>query len=75
MYNSTKYNNNLINEVWPKIAVYVDWFNDKCVNLWHTGLHDLYDQLAYDGIWLDMNEPQGFISGELNPINITREAT
>jgi len=67
LYKSTKYNNNLINEVWPKIAVFVDWFNDKCINMWSQGLHDLYDQLPYDGIWIDMNEPWGFQTAELNP--------
>lgn len=72
MYKSTKYNNNLISEVWPKVAVFVDWFNQKCVNMWWTGLRDLYEQLPYDGIWIDMNEPWGFQTAELDPNNITR---
>lgn len=67
MYKSTKYNNNLINQVWPKIAVFVDWFNDKCTNMWWQGLTDLYQELPFDGIWIDMNEPWGFETGELNP--------
>jgi alpha-glucosidase (family GH31 glycosyl hydrolase) len=71
IHKSTKYNNNLINEVWPKIAVFVDWFNQKCTNMWFTGLRDLYDKLPYDGIWIDMNEPWGFQTAELNPNNLT----
>ena len=74
MYKSTKYNNNLINEVWPKVAVFVDWFNENCTNMWWTGLRDLYEQLPYDGIWIDMNEPYGFNTAELNPNNITRSS-
>jgi alpha-glucosidase (family GH31 glycosyl hydrolase) len=38
LYKSQKYNNNLINQVWPKIAVFVDWFNDKSTNMWFKGL-------------------------------------
>lgn len=71
IHKSTKYNNNLINEVWPKIAVFVDWFNQKCTNMWFTGLRDLYEKLPYDGIWIDMNEPWGFKTAELNPNNLT----
>jgi|LauGreDrversion4_2_1035121.scaffolds.fasta_scaffold1015993_1 alpha-glucosidase (family GH31 glycosyl hydrolase) len=60
IHKSDKYNNNLINQVWPDISVFIDWFNDKCVNMWHTGLADLYNAFNYDGIWIDMNEPWGF---------------
>ncbi len=41
LYKSQKYNNNLISKVWPETAVFVDWFNDKCMNVWTTGLDDL----------------------------------
>jgi alpha-glucosidase (family GH31 glycosyl hydrolase) len=46
--------------VWPKVAVFVDWFNDNCTHMWFAGLDDLYAQTKYDGIWIDMNEPWGF---------------
>ena len=38
LYKSEKYNNNLINQVWPKTAVFVDWFNEKSRNMWFRGL-------------------------------------
>ena len=38
LYKSEKYNNNLINQVWPKIAVFVDWFNEKSTKMWFRGL-------------------------------------
>jgi len=67
LYTSEKYNNNLISKVWPETAVFVDWFNDKCMNMWTTGLSDLYDLVEYDGIWIDMNEPTTFWHGEKTP--------
>jgi len=67
MYDSTTYNGNLISKVWPEKAVFVDWFNPKCLNVWHKGLNDLYAQAPFDGIWIDMNEPTTFVHGEINP--------
>jgi len=43
VYKNEKYNNNLINKVWPKIAVFVDWFNEKSNKMWSKGLQDLYN--------------------------------
>lgn len=34
------------------------------------GLTDLHTQVAYDGLWLDMNEPDTFVDGELDHNNI-----
>lgn len=71
IHKNETYNNNLINQVWPKVSVFVDWFNDKCTNMWFAGLDDLYTATKYDGIWIDMNEPWGFQTAELDPANIT----
>jgi alpha-glucosidase len=67
LYKSAKYNNNLITHVWPKQAVFVDWFHEKSSIMWNQGLYDLYEQVPYDGIWIDMNEPTSFVNGELVP--------
>ena len=45
MYKSDAYNNTLIAKVWPEVAVFVDWWNPKCMNMWATGLKDLYAQV------------------------------
>ena len=37
------------------------------MNVWSTGLSDLYDLVNYDGIWIDMNEPTTFWNGEKTP--------
>ena len=34
------------------------------------GLSDLYTQVQFDGLWLDMNEPSTFVDGELDPNNM-----
>ncbi len=67
LYTSEKYNNNLIAKVWPDRAVFVDWFNEKCMNVWSHGLYDLYNLVKYDGLWIDMNEPTTFNDGEIKP--------
>jgi alpha-glucosidase len=68
-YHNETYNHNLVNQVWPKVSVFVDWFNNKSTNMWFTGLNELYKELHYDGIWVDMNEPWGFQTGEIDPAN------
>ena len=70
LYQSKKYNGNLISKVWPDTAVFVDWFNDKCMNVWAQGLYDLHNLVPFDGIWIDMNEPTTFIHGEKVPEDI-----
>lgn len=37
------------------------------MNLWSVGLKDLFDLVPYDGVWIDMNEPTGFMDGEEKP--------
>ena len=57
----------LIGAVWPGSAVFVSWFAPYAKTLWHTGLSDLYEQVQFDGIWLDMNEVANFCHGECPP--------
>ena len=37
--------------------------------MWFRGLSDLYEQFHFDGIWIDMNEPWGFQTAEMDPAN------
>lgn len=41
MFNSETYGKNLINKVWPKTAVFIDWLHDKANDTWFIGLQDL----------------------------------
>ena len=57
----------LIAAVWPGSAVFLSWYNPFSPQLWKMGLEDLYGQVEFDGIWLDMNEPASFCRGECPP--------
>jgi len=59
-----KYGGAAVMKVWPNNTVFLDWFNDEVVNVWNEGLKDLYEQIPFDGLWLDMNEVTGFCNGE-----------
>lgn len=57
----------LVGTVWPGPAVYLSYFAPYSEVLWHEGLSDLQEMIAFDGIWLDMNEPANFCGGECPP--------
>ena len=48
---------NLFGKVWPKKAVFPDFFNPDINKIWDLGLDNYLKIVDYDGIWLDMNEP------------------
>lgn len=63
--NSEVYGDDLVSKTWVDV-VFVDFFNDKCMNVWSTGLGDLYASTLYDGIWIDLNEPAtANVNGEI----------
>jgi alpha-glucosidase (family GH31 glycosyl hydrolase) len=65
------FDGNLVQKVWPNHTVFLDWFSPNASVLWFQGLKDLYDQLPFDGLWIDMNEATGFCSGECYDGNAT----
>lgn len=54
----------LVGKVWPGLAVFLSWYSPYANQIWWTGLKDLYDQVEFDGIWIDMNEVSNFCNGE-----------
>lgn len=56
---------NFVGMVWPNDAVWYDFFvpNDQSQDLWVKNLESLHAQVAFDGIWLDMNEASNFCHG------------
>lgn len=51
-------------QVWPGEAVYPDYLAAPNVTRWlKDQLQYLYDQVPFDGLWLDMNEASNFCSG------------
>jgi alpha-glucosidase (family GH31 glycosyl hydrolase) len=65
--------NPITTKVWPEFNgvngtdqqqyVFLDWFHSDAKKVWSKGLTDLYAQMKFDGIWLDMNEVTGFCNG------------
>uniref|UniRef100_A0A8C5KHT8 Sucrase-isomaltase, intestinal n=1 Tax=Jaculus jaculus TaxID=51337 RepID=A0A8C5KHT8_JACJA len=60
----------LIGEVWPGLTVYPDFTNPNCINWWANECSLFHQQVAYDGIWIDMNEVSSFIQGSLKGCDV-----
>ncbi|XP_071998992.1 sucrase-isomaltase, intestinal [Engystomops pustulosus] len=56
----------LIGEVWPGVTVFPDYTNDECTKWWVDECLRFYQQVKYDGIWIDMNEVSNFVRGSRN---------
>ncbi|KAF0688803.1 Aste57867_19625 [Aphanomyces stellatus] len=48
------------NIVWPGLVAFPDFFHPNATTYWTQQLKRYYATAAYDGIWLDMNEPSSF---------------
>ncbi|XP_065700522.1 sucrase-isomaltase, intestinal [Patagioenas fasciata] len=53
----------LIGEVWPGETVFPDFTNPDCTSWWVEEFRLFYNQVPYDGIWIDMNEVSNFVQG------------
>nr|DBA29502.1 TPA: hypothetical protein GDO54_009725 [Pyxicephalus adspersus] len=53
----------LVGEVWPGVTVFPDYTNDVCTQWWVDECVRFYNQVNYDGIWIDMNEVSNFVQG------------
>eukprot|EP01138_Halocafeteria_seosinensis_P012324 gb/GECG01012593.1/.p1 GENE.gb/GECG01012593.1/~~gb/GECG01012593.1/.p1 ORF type:complete len:1024 (+),score=93.82 gb/GECG01012593.1/:1-3072(+) len=56
--------NIFIGKVWPGLTAFPDFFNPKTYDWWLQQIKDFHDKIAYDGMWIDMNEPSNFCAGE-----------
>eukprot|EP00878_Enallax_costatus_P002700 GHUV01002888.1.p1 GENE.GHUV01002888.1~~GHUV01002888.1.p1 ORF type:complete len:873 (+),score=203.93 GHUV01002888.1:194-2812(+) len=53
-----------LGQVWPGSTVYPDYLENPRTSKWlHDQLTNMYSQVPYDGLWLDMNEASNFCSG------------
>ncbi|XP_038616574.1 maltase-glucoamylase, intestinal [Tachyglossus aculeatus] len=53
----------LIGEVWPGPTVFPDYSNPACAQWWAQEFRLFHQQLAFDGIWIDMNEVSNLAHG------------
>lgn len=51
---------NLVSTVWP------DFTNPKTMEYYADMMSNMHDNFAYDGAWIDMNEPSNFYNGYKN---------
>ena len=51
-------------QVWPGKSVFVDFFHPNASKYWEEMLDQLYTDVEFDGLWLDMNEASSFCDGE-----------
>ncbi|BFZ03803.1 hypothetical protein BsWGS_06842 [Bradybaena similaris] len=53
----------LIGQVWPGKTAFPDFFHPQAVDYWYKQAKSFHDQLPFDGLWIDMNEPSNFVDG------------
>lgn len=65
-----------IGAVWPGYTVFPDFLANNTFEWWKKTFKDWYEQIKFDGIWLDMNEVSSFCVGscgsgkvEKNPVH------
>lgn len=51
---------NYVSQVWPGPTYFPDFFNPNGNTYWTNQLRGFYGYLAYDGLWIDMNEASNF---------------
>ncbi|XP_046352454.2 lysosomal alpha-glucosidase-like [Haliotis rufescens] len=56
---------NLVGKVWPGLTVFPDFFHPNSSAWWYRQAKMYHDQVPYDGLWVDMNEPSNFVTGSI----------
>ncbi|XP_074967754.1 lysosomal alpha-glucosidase isoform X1 [Phalacrocorax aristotelis] len=49
--------------VWPGPTAFPDFTNPETHEWWYDMVKDFHDQVPFDGMWIDMNEPSNFVEG------------
>ncbi|KAM4692298.1 lysosomal alpha-glucosidase [Rhinophrynus dorsalis] len=56
----------LVGKVWPGLTVFPDFTNPETFSWWHDMVNNFHDQVPFDGMWIDMNEPSNFVHGSVD---------
>ncbi|XP_040858424.1 uncharacterized protein LOC121170993 [Ochotona curzoniae] len=56
----------IIGQVWPGTTVFPDYTNPNCAVWWANEFELFYNQVKFDGIWIDMNEVANFVAGSVS---------
>lgn len=49
--------------MWPGLTHIPDFLHPNALEWWTTEIEEFHKVVAFDGLWLDMNEPANFCSG------------
>lgn len=60
-----------IGAVWPGYTVFPDWHAQDAVSYWINEVVTWYKEIAFDGMWIDMNEVSSFCVGSCGTGNLT----
>jgi alpha-D-xyloside xylohydrolase len=52
-----------IGQVWPNDAVFPDFLGAAGQDYWKKWLTTMHSEMAFDGLWEDMNEASNFCDG------------
>ena len=55
----------LVLQLWTGAVHLPDYFANQTQSWWEDQIRAFHDMLPLDGIWLDMNEPSNFCSGDV----------
>ncbi|XP_053308822.1 lysosomal alpha-glucosidase [Spea bombifrons] len=56
----------LVGKVWPGLTVFPDFTNPETFEWWYDMVKRFHDQVPFDGMWIDMNEPSNFVHGSID---------
>ncbi|XP_064598977.1 sucrase-isomaltase, intestinal-like [Liolophura sinensis] len=64
----------LVGKVWPGLTVFPDFTNEKTADWWRKWIQYFYykENVKFDGLWIDMNEPASFIDGSKEGCDINK---
>jgi len=60
-----------IGAVWPGYTVFPDWHAEQAVAWWTDSMQAHYNNIPWDGIWIDMSEASSFCIGSCGTGNTT----
>uniref|UniRef100_M4AS73 Maltase n=1 Tax=Xiphophorus maculatus TaxID=8083 RepID=M4AS73_XIPMA len=50
-------------ELYRAFTAFPDFFRTQTAAWWKQEIKDFYDEMKFDGLWIDMNEPASFVHG------------
>ncbi|XP_078510190.1 lysosomal alpha-glucosidase [Lissotriton helveticus] len=55
----------LIGKMWPGETAFPDFTNPETHKWWYDFIKAFHDEVPFDGLWIDMNEPTNFVDGSM----------